>query len=215
MTRSRLTVFTLLVLAIISGSYFFYHRTNQTSVQAPVSTTTEVFHCDNDAKFCPDGSTVLRTGPQCEFAACPSIYGAEDDWRSKEDEAAGFTFTYPVTLGTNYVTPQQWPPTFTKATSTESCEPDEKEDASATTSSATTFNGVNYCLRERSEGAAGSRYTTYAVSFPKGNEQLIMHFSLRRVQCANYEGSEQSACTSAQDSFKVVELVDAIRATIR
>ena len=181
----------------------------------PTATTTEVFHCDNDAKFCPDGSTVLREGPQCEFAACPSIYGSEEDWRSREDKGAGITFDYPVTLGTNYVTPQEWPPSFTKATSTTSCESDEESEPNATTSSATTFNGVNYCLRERSEGAAGSRYTTYEVQFPKGNEQLAIHFSLRRVQCANYEGTEQSACTAAQDNFKVVELVDAIRATIR
>lgn len=205
----------LLSLVLIGGSFLFYHRTNQAPVTTPVSTTTEVFHCDNDAKFCPDGSTVLREGPQCEFAACPSIYGDEEDWRSREDEGNGFTFDYPVTLGTNYVSPQLWPPTFTKVTTTASCEADEEGQANATTSSATTFNGVNYCLRERSEGAAGSRYTTYEVSFPKGNEQLQMHFSLRRVQCANYEGTEQSACTSAQESFKVVELVDAIRATIR
>lgn len=29
------------------------------------------YECDGDAKMCPDGSTVGRTGPACEFAACP------------------------------------------------------------------------------------------------------------------------------------------------
>jgi hypothetical protein len=28
--------------------------------------------CTRDAKVCPDGSTVGRTGPNCEFAACPA-----------------------------------------------------------------------------------------------------------------------------------------------
>src|SRR6185437_3005515 len=31
--------------------------------------------CTMEAKVCPDGSTVGRTGPNCEFAACP-IAGA-------------------------------------------------------------------------------------------------------------------------------------------
>jgi hypothetical protein len=27
--------------------------------------------CTDDAKVCPDGSSVARSGPDCEFAACP------------------------------------------------------------------------------------------------------------------------------------------------
>ena len=29
--------------------------------------------CTAEAKLCPDGSAVGRTGPKCEFAACPSV----------------------------------------------------------------------------------------------------------------------------------------------
>jgi hypothetical protein len=29
--------------------------------------------CTMEAKICPDGSAVGRTGPNCEFAACPTI----------------------------------------------------------------------------------------------------------------------------------------------
>lgn len=40
---------------------------------APVATTTEPGTvCTQEAKICPDGSAVGRTGPACEFAACPS-----------------------------------------------------------------------------------------------------------------------------------------------
>lgn len=28
--------------------------------------------CTMEAKLCPDGSAVGRTGPNCEFAACPN-----------------------------------------------------------------------------------------------------------------------------------------------
>lgn len=29
--------------------------------------------CTADAKICPDGSSVSRSGPNCEFASCPKI----------------------------------------------------------------------------------------------------------------------------------------------
>lgn len=29
-------------------------------------------HCSEEAMICPDGSTVTRTGPRCEFAECPT-----------------------------------------------------------------------------------------------------------------------------------------------
>jgi hypothetical protein len=29
--------------------------------------------CTLEAKLCPDGSSVGRTGPNCEFAACPIV----------------------------------------------------------------------------------------------------------------------------------------------
>lgn len=36
-----------------------------------IPTEPEVWECNGDAFMCPDGSSVGRTGPQCEFAACP------------------------------------------------------------------------------------------------------------------------------------------------
>ena len=33
--------------------------------------------CTEEAKICPDGSSVGRSGPKCEFAACPSVAGVE------------------------------------------------------------------------------------------------------------------------------------------
>ena len=30
--------------------------------------------CTLEAKLCPDGSAVGRTGPNCEFAPCPGAY---------------------------------------------------------------------------------------------------------------------------------------------
>jgi len=33
--------------------------------------------CTEEAKLCPDGSYVGRTGPNCEFAPCPNATGCE------------------------------------------------------------------------------------------------------------------------------------------
>lgn len=35
--------------------------------------------CTDEAKLCPDGSAVGRTGPNCEFAACPDTARKGDD----------------------------------------------------------------------------------------------------------------------------------------
>jgi len=38
--------------------------------------------CTMEAKQCPDGSYIGRTGPNCEFAACPEA--VPNKWHSKE-----------------------------------------------------------------------------------------------------------------------------------
>lgn len=38
--------------------------------------------CTMEAKMCPDGSAVGRTGPACEFAPCPGESGAVTDFDS-------------------------------------------------------------------------------------------------------------------------------------
>src|ERR1043165_8258427 len=36
---------------------------------------TNLVACTDEAKLCPDGSYVGRTGPNCEFAVCPNVNG--------------------------------------------------------------------------------------------------------------------------------------------
>jgi len=43
---------------------------------APAGTDDRTHTCPADAKICPDGSTVERTGPNCTFASCPSASNA-------------------------------------------------------------------------------------------------------------------------------------------
>jgi hypothetical protein len=49
--------------------------------------------CTEEAKLCPDGSAVGRTGPQCEFAACPSPVSYEWKLIDSEPDSSGMPYT--------------------------------------------------------------------------------------------------------------------------
>ena len=61
------TVIVLVVLAL--GAAVWYVSGSPLPPAGPVA-------CTMEAKLCPDGSAVGRTGPNCEFAACPGEPGA-------------------------------------------------------------------------------------------------------------------------------------------
>lgn len=217
MTHRQIIISIIATLAIVLSLIVWsvLQRQNPPVAVTPSATTTEVVHCANDAKLCPDGSTVLRAGEVCEFTACPSIYGNPENWQTKTDETVKKSFRYPVTLGTQYVRAQAWPPTFSFVEGESPCRKgDTTQDTTGAIIKEDTFNGINYCIVELNEGAAGSVYTEYQIIFSKGSDLLNMQFTLQRPQCGNYDGSEQSACAAAQDAFKVVELAASIADTL-
>ena len=57
-------------LVILLGAYGIYALSSK-NITPPVGGQI----CPQDAKICSDGSSVGRTGPNCEFAACPSTAG--------------------------------------------------------------------------------------------------------------------------------------------
>lgn len=55
--------------------------------------------CTTEAKICPDGTSVGRTGPNCEFTACPSVTPDETaGWKTYTNTQYGFEFKYPNEL---------------------------------------------------------------------------------------------------------------------
>ena len=84
----------LLLLLIPLGGYFLYTQFGSSkAVPSPTPTPSQTA-CAQDAKECPDGSFVSRTGPNCEFAKCPS----EDqtaEWKTYTSAEHGWQIDYP------------------------------------------------------------------------------------------------------------------------
>lgn len=61
------------LILLLCAAILIFGCTQQTH---PANNTTA---CTQEAKICPDGSAVGRTGPNCEFAPCPAIVGNDTD----------------------------------------------------------------------------------------------------------------------------------------
>jgi len=76
-------------IAIAVGGYLYVASKN-----APVKTA-----CTMEAKLCPDGTSVGRTGPKCEFSPCPTVTPTPDptaSWKTYTNTTYGFSLKYPA-----------------------------------------------------------------------------------------------------------------------
>jgi len=76
----------VLILAGIGGTGYYL-----LSKQSPKQTA-----CTQEAKICPDGSSVGRAGPNCEFAVCPEAKIDETaNWSVYTNDKYSFEVKYP------------------------------------------------------------------------------------------------------------------------
>lgn|GEM_PF-1238418 len=78
----------ILTIFFITASVFVwkYYNLNpilDVSIPAPSGKIKTV--CTMEVKLCPDGSSVSRGGPNCEFAACPQKEGYYIDYYNGDD----------------------------------------------------------------------------------------------------------------------------------
>jgi hypothetical protein len=168
--------------------------------------------CAQDAKLCPDGSYVSRVAPSCEFAPCPTLSTA--GWKTFNDTTNKVSFQYPEKLPTTYITTADWPPKLQITNGPYTCNEAGSENATAGQTSKQTINGREYCVTKETQGAAGSIYTQYAYEFASGNKVDILTFSLRFVQCANYDEPKKTECESERTTFDINPIVDRIAQTL-
>lgn len=77
--RTRNSLIAIATLLLLTGA----GCTAKSANTKPPTPEPEQVVCTMDAKQCPDGSYVGRSGPNCEFAACPqtSAPQASQDWK--------------------------------------------------------------------------------------------------------------------------------------
>jgi len=159
--------------------------------------------CTQEAKLCPDGSYVGRTGPACEFAACPE---ANPGWKTFSDSNTGASFQYPEQLPTQFAQAFDWPPQIQIINEPFSCINAGTEISPAGKTEQKIINNKDYCVTTKVEGAAGSIYTQYAYAFAKGGKTAILNFTIRTPQCGNYPDPEKTECENEQQSFNIDDI---------
>lgn len=94
--KNTYIVIVALIVLVVGGVYVF---TTGKKAEAPVENVPigeAPVACTMDAKVCPDGSSVGRTGPKCEFAVCPEIRTGTGEVSSavKEFTISGKNFSF-------------------------------------------------------------------------------------------------------------------------
>lgn len=161
-------------------------------------TSTEPVACTMDAKMCPDGSYVGRTGPKCEFEACPEedivlppVEGLET-WKISVQK--GVEIRYPAEFGITYTHPVEWPPQIEVNASAYTCTPGGTEIDEIGKTEKKKINGQEFCKTVQIEGAAGSVYRTYRYETQQDGAHLVLSFATQSSQCDNYPGAEKTTC---------------------
>lgn len=149
-----------------------------------------------------------------EETTTPTGTNATSGWSTYTDEEEGITFKYPDDIPTSYIHSVDWPPlaqiTAGPFTCTEAG--DVKTKAGKTVKK--TIEGREYCVTEKTEGAAGSIYTQYTYVTPKDDKLVTFSFTLQAVQCGNYDNPDKLACTNECAAFSIDPIVDDMIQTV-
>ena len=91
MGKDKIVIILVAFAALVAGGYGAYLK------YYPITPMPKGVVCTQEAKQCPDGSYVSRTGPKCEFTACPVNNQSEIDtstWKTYRNEEYGFEMRY-------------------------------------------------------------------------------------------------------------------------
>lgn len=72
-TATKVTLWIIGLAVAGIALYAYFTRDGSTTGDTNATSTDSVVACTMEAKMCPDGSYVGRTGPKCEFTPCPIV----------------------------------------------------------------------------------------------------------------------------------------------
>jgi len=221
---NRKNIFLILIIAIILvGGGLIYYST----VKKPL----KQIACTMEAKLCADGSAVGRSGPNCEFAACPVVTDETATWKiyTSADSEKGYEFKYPETFGANVWSSVFWPPKSAIIPSSEDpvklgCPDLEAVDANGTMpkSQTVSLNNLDFSYYTSAGAGAGSLYSTYCYVTEKDKNYYTLEFSIRshtgcfQGQCGAYCGTPNEAeCRKFDLARDVVKPIQKIVSTFK
>lgn len=169
--------------------------------------------CTMEAKICADGSAVGRSGPNCEFAACPPVLNNPGWLTTSTDD--GLSFQYPEIIGDEYISAQAWPLEVKLISKPFECVETGAEIKEGGVTLKKMIADKEYCVTKASEGAAGSVYTTYDYATMMAEQTLNLKLLVREAQCANYDEPKKAACEIEQSSFDIDSLMDKMARSVQ
>ena len=140
---------------------------------------------------------------------------SELGWETFKDQISGAEFQYPKELSTKYISIVDWPPKVAVKSEAFSCVESGSEIMQGGKTEKRMVDNRTYCVTKITEGAAGSIYTTYTYAALKENKTVIFAFTLRAVQCANYDEPKKSECEQERETFDIDGVVDRIAKTLK
>lgn len=188
MNETRKTLIFFIVVLLIAAAALFYFLNNQKDIGNPAKNPGDNNPATTTANSYPTG------------------------WEAKDTST--YSFAYPPSVGGKYAEVLDWPPAVAVTDVPYSCTTAGEATARAGRTESISINGHAYCRTTESEGAAGSVYVQYAYAFPRDNKTVILTWSTRLVQCANYDTEEQNACVEAQNQFDADALIDGVAETL-
>ncbi len=203
--ENKLTMYAAIAFVVIVlgggvvGAVFMFGRGERMAV--PVYPRPSATACTMEAKICPDGSAVGRTGPNCEFSPCPTSVTTSTTQPS-------FSFPTPKPIVSKYmVQPDDMQPKVGVLPGSFTCTASEGTVQK-------TINTRKYCVTSVAGVAAGTTYTTYTYVTERAKNLISLTFTIGQGTCANYDEPQKSVCTREQKAFNVDSYADKLVQTI-
>lgn len=145
-------------------------------------------------------------------------------WETKNTKL--LSFQYPAQLNYDFTSLQKWPPKINIVTDSNNwpsevsidnklnCKGAPKEESFPKKVTQKTIKGRNYCVKEKSEGAAGSVYTKYTYSTLLNGNLVTLNFTLQFPQCGNYPKDKRINCKKQRETFDIDGVIKEITDSI-